>query len=115
MKLKKGDKVMVIAGRDRGKRGEIMAVLPKRQAVVVGGVNTVKRHTKPDAKNPKGGIVPIDKPIAAARVMVLDPQTGKPARVGYTITDQGEKVRVFRVSKFTASKIAKPAAPEVKS
>jgi large subunit ribosomal protein L24 len=110
MKLQKNDKIIVISGRDKGKKGEIVAVLPKRSQVIVEGINVVKRHTKPSQANPKGGIIEKTKPIDSSKVMVLDPSSGKPARVGYTIGKGNKKERIFKVSKFkntTTSKVVK--------
>ncbi|MDF2461121.1 MAG: ribosomal protein [Candidatus Saccharibacteria bacterium] len=98
MKLRKEDKVIVITGRDKGKTGAVMRVLPKENQVVVENVNVVKRHTKPSQKQPRGGILEITKPIDVSKVMVLDPQSGKPARIGYEIKANGTKERIFKVS-----------------
>lgn len=98
MKLRRDDKVVVITGRDKGKTGAILAVLPKENKVVVENINVVKRHTKPSQKQPRGGILEITKPIDAAKVMVLDPHSGKPARIGYEIKPDGSKERIFKVS-----------------
>jgi large subunit ribosomal protein L24 len=98
MKLRKEDKVIVLRGRDKGKTGVILRVIPKENQVVVENVNVAKRHTKPSQKQPRGGILEITKPIDASKVMVLDPQTGKPARIGYEIKPDGSKERVFKVS-----------------
>ena len=98
MKLKRDDKVVVITGRDKGKTGKITAVLPRENKVVVENVNVVKRHTKPSQKQPRGGILEVTKPIDASKVMVLDPQSGKPARIGYEIKPDGSKERTFKVS-----------------
>jgi large subunit ribosomal protein L24 len=98
MKLRKEDKVIVITGRDKGKSGAVMRVLPKENKVVVENVNVVKRHTKPSQKQPRGGILEITKPIDVSKVMVLDPQSGKPARIGYEIKPDGTKERIFKVS-----------------
>lgn len=115
MKLHKGDKVMVISGRDKTKTGEILVVMPRTEQVVVQGLNMAKRHLKPSAKNPKGGIVASERPISVSRVMAIDPSSGKPARIGYKLTEGGEKTRVFKVSKFTNSKVAKGSSkPESK-
>lgn len=108
MKILRKDKVMVIAGRDKGKTGEVVAVLPQTNQVVIQGINNVKRHTKPSQKQPKGGIVELSKPIDASKVMVVDPSSGKPARVGYKLTAKGKKERIFKVSKFTNPKAKKP-------
>jgi len=98
MKLRKEDKVVVIAGRDKGKTGAVTRVLPQTNQVVVEGVNLVKRHTKPSQKQPRGGILEITKPIDASKVMVLDPHSGKPARVGFQTKADGSKERIFKVS-----------------
>lgn len=107
MKILRKDKVMVIAGRDKGKTGEVVAVLPKANQIVIQGINMVKRHTKPSQKQPKGGVIEINKPIDASKVMVIDPSSGKPARVGYKLTAKGQKERIYKVSKFTNPKIKK--------
>ena len=88
MKIVKGDKVMVIAGRNRGVQGSVLAVLPKKNQVVVEGVNVAKRHTKPSASNPKGGILELTRPIDVSKVMAIDPKSGKPARIA-SISDGG--------------------------
>lgn len=98
MKLRKEDKVIVIAGKDKGKTGAVTRVLPQANQVVVEGVNLVKRHTKPSQKQPRGGILEITKPIDVSKVMVLDPHSGKPARVGFETKADGSKERIFKVS-----------------
>ncbi len=115
MKLRVKDKVLVISGRDKGKKGEVVAVLPKKQQVIVENINTVKRHVKPNQKQPKGGIVEVTKPIATAKVMVIDPVSGKPARVGYRVDAKGNKERVFKVSTFTNKKITAPKLAKSKA
>lgn len=109
MKIHKGDKVMVITGRYKGQKGEVVAVLPKTNQVVVEGVHVVKKHTKPSQANPKGGIVEHTKPIDASKVMALDPKTNKPARIGYQQDSKGKKTRIFKVSSFQAVKPTKKA------
>jgi large subunit ribosomal protein L24 len=94
MKLKKGDPVVVIAGKDKGKESEIVRVLPKENKVVVAGVNTVKRHRKARKVNEQAGIVEQDTPIDASNVMYL--HKGKPTRVGYRMDADGTKVRVAK-------------------
>lgn len=111
MKLRKDDNVIVIAGRDKGKTGKIVAVLPRANQVVVENINVVKRHTKPSSKQPRGGILDVTKPIDASKVMVLDPASGNPARVGYQFGKDGSKERVFKVS-ANHTKSAKPAAAD---
>jgi large subunit ribosomal protein L24 len=98
MKLHKNDKVIVIRGRDKGKTGSVLAVLPKENKVLVENINVVKRATKPSAKVPRGGILDVTKAIDASKVMVLDPSSGKPARIGYEIKPDGTKERIFKVS-----------------
>lgn len=111
MKIKRQDQVLVITGKDKGRTGTVTRVLPKLNAVIVDGINVVKRHTKPSNKIPQGGILEINKPIASSKVMVIDPSTGKPSRVGYKITKDGTKDRVFRPSRYSKPKKAeKPAA-----
>jgi large subunit ribosomal protein L24 len=99
MRLRKGDNVVVVTGKDKGKSGEITAILPKAGKVVVTGVNVVKRHTKPSSKQPQGGILELTKPIDASKVMAVDPQTGVPGRIGYRINPDGSKERIFKTSK----------------
>jgi large subunit ribosomal protein L24 len=98
MKLKREDKVIVLRGKDKGKTGTVLAVLPKENKVLVENINVVKRATKPSQKNPRGGILDITKPIDASKVMVLDPASGKPARIGYEVKADGTKERIFKVS-----------------
>jgi len=113
MKLRKDDKVIVIAGRDRGKTGTVMAVLPDSEQVVVEGVGIVKRHTKADSQHPRGGILDITKPISTSKVMALDPKTGQPARIGHTVKADGTKERIFKVSPNHTKKPAKSKATAV--
>jgi len=95
MKLKKGDTVVVIAGKDKGKQGEISAVLPKENKVKIGGVNVAKRHLAAKGQTANtGGIVDKDMPLDASNVMLV--HKGKPTRVGYKIKDDGTKVRVAK-------------------
>ena len=93
MNLVKGDKVIVIAGRDKGKTGTIQKVIPEQNRVVVEGVNLRKKTNKPSQKNPDGGIVEIYAPIDASNVMLVDPKTKKPTRIGHKVV-KGKKVRV---------------------
>ncbi|MCG7335367.1 50S ribosomal protein L24 [Sporosarcina sp. ACRSM] len=97
MHVKKGDKVMVITGKDKGKTGVILTAYPKKDRVLVEGVNIVKKHTKPNQDNPQGGIVSQEASIHVSNVMVIDPKTGEPTRVGYKIED-GKKIRVAKKS-----------------
>jgi large subunit ribosomal protein L24 len=97
MHVKKGDKVMVISGKDKGKTGVILAAFPKLSRVLVEGVNIVKKHSKPSQMNPQGGIISQEAPIHVSNVMPIDPKTGTPTRVGYKTVD-GSKVRVAKKS-----------------
>ena len=97
MDLRKGDKVIVIAGKDKGKTGEIQKVDPKTNRVVVEGVNLRKKHKKPTQNNPEGSIVEIYAPIDASNVMIVDPKTKKPTRISHKIV-KGKKVRVAKKS-----------------
>jgi large subunit ribosomal protein L24 len=96
-RIRKNDEVIVIAGRDRGKRGRVALVDAERNRVVVEGVNLVKRHTKPNPqKQVQGGIVEQEAAIHASNVMLVDPTSGKRTRVGMRIESDGRKVRVSR-------------------
>lgn len=97
MHVKKGDKVMVISGKDKGKTGVILAAFPKKDRVIVEGVNIVKKHSKPSQMNPQGGIINQEAPIHVSNVMPIDPKTGEPTRVGYKVVD-GKKVRIAKKS-----------------
>ncbi len=96
-KVKKGDKVVVLAGRDKGKTGEVLSVAPKEDRAVVRGVNMVKRHTAQSQTSP-GGIISKEAPIHLSNLAVADPKTGKPARVGFKVLDDGRKVRFAKGS-----------------
>ena len=98
LKIKKGDQVVVITGRDKGKQGEVLKVLPAESRVIVQGVNVAKRHTRPSAANPSGGIVDKELPIHVSNVAHLDPKSGKPTRVGFKLLEGGRKARVARRS-----------------
>ncbi len=96
-KIKKGDRVVVLSGKDKGKHGEVLRALPKDGKVVVAGVNVISRHTKPSQADPQGGIKRSEAPIHVSKVAIEDPKTGKPTRVGFRIED-GQKVRVAKRS-----------------
>ena len=96
-KLKKGDKVVVMAGRDKGKRGEVLRVDRKDRRAVVAGVNMVKRHTRP-AQGTPGGIVEKEATIHLSNLAVEDPKDGQPTRVGFKFLDDGRKVRFSKRS-----------------
>lgn len=97
MKLKTGDKVVVIAGKDKGKEGTIIKTLRADNKVVVEGVNKIKKHVKPTG-NTEGGIVEMEAPIHASNVMIIDPKTKQRTRIGHTTNKDGKKVRVSRKS-----------------
>jgi large subunit ribosomal protein L24 len=98
MKIKKGDTVEVVAGKDSGKQGRVLVVDRDRERLVIEGVNMIKRHTRPNPqKNVKGGIVEREAPIHVSNVMVLSPDSGQRSKIGYRILDDGRKVRVAKV------------------
>lgn len=97
MKIRKGDTVEVISGKDAGKRGRVLVADPGRQRVVIEGVHMIKRHTRPNPQRRiQGGIVEREAPIHVSNVMVISPDSGKPTRIGYKILEDGRKVRVSR-------------------
>ncbi|PLT31338.1 50S ribosomal protein L24 [Peribacillus deserti] len=103
MHVKKGDKVVVISGKDKGKQGVVLEAFPKKDRVLVEGVNIVKKHAKPSQVNPQGGILNQEAAIHVSNVMLLDPKTGTPTRVGTKEVD-GKKVRVAKKSGETIDK-----------
>lgn len=96
-KIKKGDTVVVITGKDKGKSGEVVRVLPAENRVVVSGINQVKRHTRPSAQS-AGGIITKEASIHASNVALADPKDGKASRVGFKVEKDGSKVRVAKRS-----------------
>ena len=96
-KIKKGDKVVVLTGRDKGKTGEVTRVFPHEARLIVAGVNMVKRHNRPTQTSP-GGVEEKEAPIALSNVAIADPKTGEPTRVGFRIADNGTKVRFAKKS-----------------
>lgn len=96
-KIKKGDKVVVLAGRDKGKAGEVLQVLPKENRAVVRGVNMVKRHTRQSAQS-EGGIISKEATIDLSNIAIADPKDGKATRVGFKVLDDGRKVRFAKRS-----------------
>jgi large subunit ribosomal protein L24 len=97
-RIRKGDKVVVITGADRGKRGEVLSVHPKDDRAVVQGVNIAKRHVKPQGMGKPGGIIEQEATIHLSNLALIDPKTDKPTRVGFRVLDDGRKVRVARPS-----------------
>ena len=97
--IRKNDQVLVRAGKDRGKRGRVLSVLPEKNRVIVEGINLIKRHTRPNPqKNIKGGIVEREAAIHASNVMLLDPETNEPTRIGSKTLSDGLRVRIGRKS-----------------
>jgi large subunit ribosomal protein L24 len=97
MKIKKNDRVIVLSGRDKGKQGRVIEVLKTKNKVIVEGVGTIRKATRPNRqKGIAGGIVERDAPIDVSNVMLIEPGTGKPTRVGYQVLSDGKKVRVSK-------------------
>ena len=96
-KIKKGDRVVVLTGRDTGRTGEVIQVMPKDDRALVRGENMVKRHQK-QSMNQEGGIISKEAPIHLSNIAVADPKDGKPTRVGFRILEDGRKVRVAKRS-----------------
>ena len=97
LRVKKGDEVIVLTGRDKGKKGSVLKVMRKDQRLLVQGVNMVKRHTRPSQANP-GGIIEKEGSLHVSNVAHVDPKTGEPTRVGYRYLDDGRKVRFAKRS-----------------
>ena len=95
MRIRKGDRVQVLSGKDRGKTGEVMRVLPRKDRVIVDGVNIAKRHTKATRGTMQGGIIDKDMPVHASSVAIVCGSCG-PTRIGYRVDDQGRKLRVCK-------------------
>ncbi len=98
IRLKKGDTVVVRAGKYKGKTGKITAVHPTQNTVTVEGINIVKKHQKPNRAHPQGGIIEITKPIAVSKVGIQDPTSKKPSRIGLKVDKDGNKTRVYKSS-----------------
>lgn len=95
--VKKDDTVIVITGKDKGKKGRILEAYPRLNRVLVEGVNMVKKHARPSQENPQGGILTQEAPIHVSNVMLIDPKSGKPTRIGYKVED-GKKIRIAKRS-----------------
>ena len=93
-RIRTGDTVVVISGKDKGKTGKIKRVLQEEGRVLVEGINLVKRHMRPTPRNPSGGIIEREQPIAASKVMPVDPKTGKGTRVRFKTLENGKKIRI---------------------
>ena len=102
MKIKKGDHVVVVAGKDKGMEGRVIAAYPDRQRVIVEGVNMIKKNTKVTHQGPRGskegGVVNQEAPLHISNVRIVDPDSKKAARVGYRLDEDGNKIRVVRPS-----------------
>ncbi len=96
-KIRKGDNVIVLTGRDKGKRGSVLRVMPKEARLIVQSVNVVKRHTRP-SQTQTGGIVEKEAPIHVSNVALIDPVSDKPTRVGFRLLEDGRKVRYAKAS-----------------
>jgi large subunit ribosomal protein L24 len=96
LKIKKGDRVKVLTGKDRGKEGQVMRVIPDRRKVIVDGVNVAKKHQAPTRSTQQGGIIDKDMPLPVANVALVCPSCGKATRVGYTFDKSGDKSRVCK-------------------
>ena len=97
-RIKKGDQVVVITGADKGRRGEVLQVMPKDERAVVRGIRVVKRHTKPTGMGQPGGIIEKEGPIHLSNLMLVDPKSDKPTKVGFRLLDGGRKVRVAKAT-----------------
>lgn len=108
MKIRKDDNVIVIAGNNKGKTGKVLKVFPKENRIIVEGVNIQKRHTKPNQANPQGGIIEKEASVNASNVMVLDPKSNEPTRIGkkIIIDDKTGKKRTARVSKISGEMLS---------
>jgi len=104
MHVKKGDNVIVISGKDKGKKGRVLHAFPGENRVLVEGVNMIKKHSRPSKANPQGGILNQEAPIHASNVMIVDPKTGEATRIGNKVLDNGKKVRVAKKSGETLDK-----------
>ena len=96
--IKKGDLVFVNAGEDKGKQGKVLEVLVSKERAIVEGVNIMSKHTKPNAKNPQGGIVKKEAPIHISNLMLVDPSSGKATRIGRKVNEKGKLVRYSKKS-----------------
>ena len=97
-RIRKGDQVVVITGADKGRRGEVLQVMPKLERAVVRGVRIVKRHTKPTGMGQPGGIIEKEGPIHLSNLMLVDPKSSKPTKVGFRVLEGGAKVRVAKAT-----------------
>ena len=96
-KIRKGDKVVVLAGKDKGRSGEVLSVQPKEDTAIVGGVNLIRRHQR-QTQSQEGGIITKEAPIQLSNLAIADPKDGKPTRVGFRVEQDGKKVRFAKRS-----------------
>ncbi|MCD6354331.1 MAG: 50S ribosomal protein L24 [Prolixibacteraceae bacterium] len=96
--IKKGDTVVVITGNDKGQKGRVLEVIRKTDRAIVEGVNMIKKHTKPNAESPQGGIIEKEAPVHVSNLMLVDPKTGEATRVSRRVNDKGKIVRVSKKS-----------------
>jgi len=96
IRLKKGDNVMVLGGKEKGKTGKVVSTHPADNKVTVEGINIVKKAMKPNKQYPQGGIIEITKPIDTSKVAIVEPVSKKPTRIGYQIDKEGKKVRIYK-------------------
>jgi large subunit ribosomal protein L24 len=96
MKIRKNDTVLVITGKDKGKKGKVRKSLPKEDKIVVEGLNMIKRHSKTKGQARQAGIIELEAPLKASKVMIICNKCAKPARIGYRILDDGKKARICR-------------------
>ena len=98
-RIRKDDTVIVLTGKDKGRSGKVLKVMPKEERVLVEGVNMMKRHTKPDVAHPNGGVIAKEAALHISNVALRDPKTGKPTRVGFKTVGEGTTARKVRVAK----------------
>ncbi len=98
IRLKKGDKVVVLTGKEKGRTGNIVSTHPKTNMVTVENINVVKRHLKKTEQNPQGGVVEKTKPLPVSNVAIIEPSSKKPSRIGYKFDKSGNKVRVYKLN-----------------
>lgn len=96
IRLKKGDTVIVLAGKDKGKTGKVLSTHPTLNKVTVEGINIAKKHVKPNRQHPQGDIVELTRPIWVSKVAIVEPTSKKASRIGYTVNEDGTKKRVFK-------------------
>jgi large subunit ribosomal protein L24 len=96
IRLVKGDTVIVLSGKDKGKTGKVIATHPNENKITVEGINVVKKHVKPNKQYPQGGIIDITKPIWVSKVAIQEPTSKKPSRIGMTVDKDGKRTRVFK-------------------